>query len=229
MAPHDKDDDEATRFPSLVCTSDDSHLDPSYKKLFIRLRIDPKPDFFINNIMFPFLMIVSCSFSIFSIDFESVNERLSVSVIILLTCTPFQTLIADQMPHRSRMMLIDYYIGLAFLIQVLLVLSTSLVSALTQLDVDTDTVYLIDSTLGATLGVIWILSSAIYLSLSSKACRNLYGEYLSFNDWELRDRGNKEWYRGNTSVGYVRSTERKSFEFTFLIFLFRLSISPSSP
>lgn len=157
----------------------------------IRLRIVPNPSFFTTHVLFPFLMIVSCSFSIFAIDCQSAKERLGVSVIILLTCTAFQSLVADQLPQRSRMLLIDWWICLAFLIQILLVISTLLISALIQLDVDFDTIYFFDTAMGATLGAIWIIFSAFYLSLKNTTMLDLYDKCccclnLSFNDWEGR-------------------------------------------
>ena len=164
----------------------------TFRFKLVRLRIDPKPDFFITNILFPFLMIVSCSFSIFAIDFENGKDRLSVSVIILLTCTAFQSLISDQLPRRSEMMLIDWYIVFAFLIQIMLVISTLLIAALIQLSVDIETVYMFDSVFGATLGALWIMVSAFYLSLNNTSMRNVYDKSccctkLSFNDWERRN------------------------------------------
>ena len=190
----------------------------------IRMRIVPNPNFFVTNIMFPLLMIVSCSFSIFAIDFKHAYNRLGVSVIILLTCTAFQSVIAAKLPAMSSMMLIDLWICLAFLIQVLLVLSTSLVSALIQLDVDIDTVYLVDCAFGATLGAIWIFASVVYLSLNSNRCRDFYdrccchkmvgrassnirASTVSFNDWERK--GDYRWLldasgHDDWDVGYAK-------------------------
>ena len=148
-------------------------------------------------------MIVSCSFSIFAIDFESAKDRMSVSVIILLTCTAFQSLIASQLPQSSALMLIDYYICTALFIQILLIMSTLLLSALVQMDIDIDTIYLFDNVIGVTLGAVWIMASMFYLSLNNKTMCRLYEKCtccchknFTFTDWNIRAKADDEWLGG---------------------------------
>merc|ERR1711971_190001 len=175
----------------------------------IRMRINRKPAFFITNILFPFLMIVSCSFSIFTIDYENVHERLGVSVTILLTFTAFQSIIADELPQTSAMLLIDWYICLAYLLQLLLVVCTSVVSVLLQMEVDIDTVHSVDWVFGGILSVVWLLFSLFYLSLKSETFLDLCDRCccfsVTFNDWERRGQEEiDEWQHNNESVGFIK-------------------------
>ena len=52
--------------------------------------------------------------------------------------------------------------------------STLLLSALVQMEIDIDTVYIFDFVIGVTLGAVWIMVSAFYLSLNNKTMRGLY-------------------------------------------------------
>ena len=181
----------------------------------IRLRISRRPALYITNILFPLLMIVSCSFSIFSISYDNVHERLAVSVTILLTFTAFQSLIKGELPETSKMLLIDWYICLAYLLQMLLVMCSSLVSVLISLDVDVDSVQFIDAASGTVLGLVWVLFSAFYFSLRYQTWLNLYGRcccccccrQVNFNDWKRRANAEiKSWSR-QRQTGFDREHE----------------------
>merc|ERR1719384_1046267 len=93
------------------------------------MRIQRNPTYFLMNVLFPFFVIVSCTFSIFAIHFEDVGSRLEISVTILLTFTAFQNFIDNVLPDTSNMLLIDWYITFAYVVQLLLVLGACIVSA----------------------------------------------------------------------------------------------------
>ena len=167
----------------------------SLRFALIRVRVRRNPMYFIANIIFPLFVIVSCSFSIFSIPAKEIGDRLSVSVTILLTFTAFQSIIAEELPQTSDMLLIDWYIGMAYLLQALLVLT----SCITALDIinNEDTVDLLDWIFGFTFGSTWILFSIFYVSMRFATWRNCYdkcccklcccclGE-INYNDWVKR-------------------------------------------
>ena len=123
--------------------------------------------------MFVFVDITG-SFSIFSIAYENVHERLAVSVTILLTFTAFQTITAATLPQTSERKLVDWYIVLAYLLQMLLVACTCLVSTLIELDVGMDTVRRVDVAFGVILFAVWLLFSAFFLSLKWRTMQNVY-------------------------------------------------------
>ena len=68
----------------------------------IRLRISRKPKQFMTNVILPFFIIVSSSFSIFAISPAEPANRLGVSVGILLTFTAFQSVVGDSLPQTSE-------------------------------------------------------------------------------------------------------------------------------
>merc|ERR1712154_286031 len=96
-----------------------------------------------------------------------------------------------EMPHTSEMNLIDYYIGFAYLMQFLLVLSTGITSNL--LSHDAEYAVMLDWTVAAVLGVIWLIISFFYMSLACAPLRKCYNKCTSsgnlhFDDWEKRAR-----------------------------------------
>ena len=68
----------------------------------IRLRISRKPKQFMTNVILPFFIIVSSSFSVFAISPAEPANRLGVSVGILLTFTAFQSVVGDSLPQTSE-------------------------------------------------------------------------------------------------------------------------------
>merc|ERR1712129_265436 len=156
----------------------------------IRLRVERNPADFMANTIFPFFIIVACGFSVYGIDSQAIGERLSVSVTILLTFAAFQSVTAEQTPRSSAILLIDYYIGFAYLLQFMLIAGTFL----TGLDAaeDYDMVFF-DNLLGSVLAVFWILFSFFYMSLRWKACLWFYNKVcccclrkVHWDDWESR-------------------------------------------
>ena len=166
----------------------------SIRFALIRLRVNRNPMYFVANIVFPFFIIVTCSFSTFFVGSGETGDRLSVSVTILLTFTAFQTIISEELPQTSAMLLIDYYIGFAYLMQFLLVLGTCVASVDNGTDWG-DVTGTFDIVLGGILGIIWICFSFFYMSLHFKTFRSCYDKLTcsccclgsaNFNDWEGR-------------------------------------------
>ena len=107
---------------------------------------------------------------------------------ILLTFTAFQNIIAEELPQTSEMLLIDWYIGFAYLLQALLALGSCIASL--NNDLDNDTIELIDSLFAIILGSLWVLFSLFYVSLRWETFRNFYDQCccgnVIYNDWEMR-------------------------------------------
>ena len=138
-------------------------------------------------------MIVSSSFSVFFISPDQVGERLSVSVTILLTFTAFQNIIAELLPQTSENLLIDWYIGFAYLLQVLLVLGSCLTSLNDDLSINV--IKTIDQLFAIILGILWVSFSFFYVSMRWRTFTKLYDKIccdccclgrINYNNWERR-------------------------------------------
>jgi len=173
--------------------------------VLIRLPVHHKPAFFLTNILFPVMLIASSSFCIFTISRDIAYERLAVSVAILLTFTSFQSFTANTLPQASERKLIDWYISAAYLLQVLLIASSCVVSVQLERGVEMETVEGIEWTFGVALGAIWVLFSMFYLSLKFETMQSVYARCccccrkrrIHFNDWNALRKQQFEDY--NTS------------------------------
>ena len=87
------------------------HKSTGLRFALIRLRIRRKSKDFLTNVILPFIVIVSTSFSIFSIPPDDPADRLGVSVTILLTFTAFQSIVGDGLPQTSEVAICTYYLS----------------------------------------------------------------------------------------------------------------------
>eukprot|EP00483_Globobulimina_turgida_P006202 UN06212 len=183
----------------------------------IRLRIARNPLFFFTNVLFPFFIIVSCSFAACVVSFgESLGERFSVSVTILLTFTAFQRIIDEHLPETSVMLLLDYYILFAYLVQALIILETAIIAGLDDQrhqtrTVSEETLENVDNIFGAVLGVIWCLFSLFYMMLQVRCVRTCHDKCCTcmeaVGDWDKRSQREVELLTkaGKGIVGYQES------------------------
>lgn len=65
----------------------------------VSINVSRKPGFVIRTVMMPLLLIVLLSFSIFWFDIKSIQDRINVSFIGLLTITAYQLVVGDFLPH----------------------------------------------------------------------------------------------------------------------------------
>jgi len=81
----------------------------------VSVDVQRKSFYIIRLIVFPLILIVLLSFSVFWMDRSSIGDRLSVSFIGILTAVAYQNLIADQMPHISYVTLMHGFLNFSFL------------------------------------------------------------------------------------------------------------------
>eukprot|EP01084_Bolivina_argentea_P231397 390250_1 len=122
----------------------------------------------------PFFVIVASSFSQFFIDPDEIGDRLGVAMGILLTFAAFQGAVGEELPQTGEMLLIDWYISAAYVIQTLLILEACLVSVDDD-QISMNTKNIIEYVFGIGLGVIWLLFSFIYVSMWNKKIFECYG------------------------------------------------------
>eukprot|EP01084_Bolivina_argentea_P247060 413365_1 len=87
----------------------------------IRLRFTRNPTFFALDLLFPLFLIVLSGFSVYAVDVEDVADRLGISITVLLTFAAFQSLRAEQLPNTAELILLDYWILYAYIIQMVII------------------------------------------------------------------------------------------------------------
>ena len=73
----------------------------------VELQLSRKPGFVLRTVIVPLLLIVLLSFSIFRFDIKSIQDRINVSFMGLLTITAYQLVIGDFLPHVAYFTLIQ--------------------------------------------------------------------------------------------------------------------------
>lgn len=65
----------------------------------VEVNMSRKPGFVVRTVLVPLLLIVLLSFSVFWFEIKSIQDRLNVSFISLLTITAYQLVVGDFLPH----------------------------------------------------------------------------------------------------------------------------------
>ena len=65
----------------------------------VGIDLNRKPGFALRTVILPMLLITCLTFSIFWFDIKSVQDRINVSLIGLLTITAYQLVVSDFLPH----------------------------------------------------------------------------------------------------------------------------------
>eukprot|EP01084_Bolivina_argentea_P063141 115326_1 len=162
----------------------------------IRLRITRKPTYYIFNILLPLFCITCSGFGIFFLQQTDVSGRLGLSIAILLTFTFFQSAVDAHLPSVSFMLLIDWYIFAAYLIQMILILFSGIAGTIAD-EYDVDFIEKFDWIFGMILGITWIVFSLFYWSLTFETSNNFwYNGFKKINccnkcvgslaDWKTR-------------------------------------------
>jgi len=83
-------------------------------------------------VVFPLVVIVLLSFTVFWMDRSSLGDRISVSFIGILTGVTYQLVISDSMPHISYVTLMHGFLNLSFVTMCATVVINLVVGALDQ-------------------------------------------------------------------------------------------------
>jgi hypothetical protein len=98
----------------------------------VRVDVERYPFYFIRLVVFPLVIIVLLSFSVFWMDLSSLGDRISVSFIGILTGVAYQLVISDSMPHISYVTLMHGFLNLSFVTMCATVVINLVVGALDQ-------------------------------------------------------------------------------------------------
>ena len=81
----------------------------------VSVNVQRKPFYIFRLVVFPLILVVLLSFSVFWMDKSSIGDRLSVSFIGILTSVAYQGIISDEMPHIAYITLMHGFLTLSFL------------------------------------------------------------------------------------------------------------------
>eukprot|EP01084_Bolivina_argentea_P263635 446292_1 len=165
-------------------------LDYNYEFYFglIKYRVVRNPNFYMLYIILPLCLMVSCSFAIllpiWTQSDESISDRLTYIITLLLTVAAFQISITSDLPYKSQFTLIDQYFLLAYLILAALVLEQSIVESLHF--VDNEIAEIIEISFGCLLGLVWAMHTLTFIVkyFTYTGCRFSFDCSL-WEDWEI--------------------------------------------
>ena len=83
--------------------------------LVVSVNVERKPFYAIRLVVFPLMVIVLLSFSVFWMDRSSLGDRISVSFIGVLTGVAYLLVTSDQLPKISYVTLMHGFVNLSFI------------------------------------------------------------------------------------------------------------------
>jgi len=82
----------------------------------VSMEVEREPFFMIRLVIFPLILIVMLSWSVFWMDSASLADRINVSFIGILTAVAYQIVVGEIMPHISYTTLMHGFLNLSFFI-----------------------------------------------------------------------------------------------------------------
>jgi len=96
----------------------------------VTIDVQREPFYLMRLVIFPLMVIVLLSFTVFWMDRSSLGDRVSVSFIGILTAVAYLMVTGDQMPHIAYITLIHGFLNLSLIIMTLTVVVNLIVGAL---------------------------------------------------------------------------------------------------
>jgi hypothetical protein len=96
----------------------------------VSMDVQRKPFFMVRLVVFPLVLIVMLSWSVFWMEKSSLGDRTSVSFIGILTAVAYQIVVSEILLHISYMTLMHGFLNLSFLIMCATVMVNLVVGAL---------------------------------------------------------------------------------------------------
>ncbi|CAH1248298.1 CHRNA6 [Branchiostoma lanceolatum] len=115
-----------------VTKKDLSTSDKQFPLYHITMHVKRKSGFYVWNVALLMFLIMSLSFTAFSVSPDKPESRLSVSLTLLLTSVAFKFMISQNLPTISYLTLLDKYVLLCMIFQCLVAVQNALVSAVTN-------------------------------------------------------------------------------------------------
>jgi len=96
----------------------------------VSMDVEREAFFMVRLVVFPLVLIVMLSWSVFWMERSSLGDRLAVSFIGILTAVAYQIVVSEILPHISYMTLMHGFLNLSFFIMCATVLINLLVGVL---------------------------------------------------------------------------------------------------
>lgn len=120
------DEDLATHVESVQEIRDDK----PFSEFVVELTVERDPNFYILKVLFPMVLIVGLSWSVFWMDEATLGERLGISFTGLLTVVAYQFIVGDALPRLSYITFMDAVINYSFAMMALTVVENVFVHIL---------------------------------------------------------------------------------------------------
>lgn len=148
------------------------------------------------------LLTTVCGY-VFVLDVDMASERSAITTTMLLTSVAFKFLVGEKLPSISYLTLLDKYIIICFLIQLLIIFENALVSVIDN-GSDVDRIFYI------VLGSVWALSHIILMVFGWEAhSRVLKGYGRQLGDTR-ESKGSKPLYVGKTKGSFLEDVDSTS-------------------
>ncbi|XP_072180077.1 cys-loop ligand-gated ion channel-like [Diadema setosum] len=101
----------------------------TYPLYNITVNVKRKPSYYMWNVALIMFLITPLAFTSFAVDREAPEDRLSVTLTLLLTAVAFKFFVSQSLPNKSYQTLLDYYVLWCMVFLCLVVVQNAAVSA----------------------------------------------------------------------------------------------------
>jgi len=102
--------DENLTFHEETSDPSDSMSGATYSVLRTEIHTARLGSYYFWNIALPMFVLVTLSFTSFQVSSSSVSDRLSISLVLLLTAVAFKYVVSEKLPNVNYLTLMDKYV-----------------------------------------------------------------------------------------------------------------------
>ncbi|XP_071488348.1 cys-loop ligand-gated ion channel-like [Diadema antillarum] len=133
----------------------------TYPLYNITVNVKRKPSYYMWNVALIMFLITPLAFTSFAVDREAPEDRLSVTLTLLLTAVAFKFVVSQSLPNTSYQTLLDYYVLWCMVFLCLVVVQNAAVSAFAG-----PSALIFDNVCMIVLGVVTVLVNIVFIALS---------------------------------------------------------------
>ena len=94
----------------------------SFSNFYLEIEVIRNPGFYLWKVIFPILIVVIISFSVFWMVVDNLADRLFVSMTGLLTSVAYQFIISESLPRLSYITLMDIILSISYCLMAIMIL-----------------------------------------------------------------------------------------------------------